>query len=167
MNDAVKKGFVTGNFFKQQEEQDNKTSILTINVGGQTEMSVKPTDAVLYEVNEVQTVNFVALKDSRTSSIEERFEQVIEDVSEPQQEVIDSVRPRKRRENTGFRKNILERKIPSLCGSEHNLACEPLVINDVRQSAMLDINGVTHIFNNELHIELIVGSFATRLFELE
>ena len=153
LNDAVKKGFVTGNFFKQQEEQDNKTSILTINVGGQTEMSVKPTDAVLYEVNEVQTVNFVALKDSRTSSIEERFEQVIEDVSEPQQEVIDSVRPRKRRENTGFRKNILERKIPSLCGSEHNLACEPLVINDVRQSAMLDINGVTHIFNNELHIE--------------
>ena len=153
LNDAVKKGFVTGNFFKQQEEPENKMSILTINVGGQTEMTVKPTDAVLYEVNEVQTVNFVALKDSRTSSVEERFEQVIEDVAEPQQEAVDSVRPRKRREHTGLRKNILERKIPSLCGSEHNLTCEPLVINDVRQSAMLDINGVTHIFNNELHIE--------------
>ncbi len=66
-----------------------------------------------------------------------------------------TVKSRKRMR--GLRPNILERRIPSLYGAERDSQLygpsEPLIIDDVRRSTMLDIDSETHVIKNELLID--------------
>lgn len=55
--------------------------------------------------------------------------------------------------NDFLKPQIIERRIPSFYGSDQRLTgSETLVIDDVRQSVMLDIDSVTHILKNECTI---------------
>ena len=158
LNEAVKRGFVYGEFIPQHEAEENKSLKININKDVQKVEVVKPlTNQVMYEVNEVEEVMFVTLDENyyqKEKLLEEkRFEQVIEDDDYESYDKMPTLEADvKRRENlrTGLRKNILERRIPSYCDKQ---TAETLVIDDVRQSVMLDIDGVSHIVNNEVQID--------------
>lgn len=62
--------------------------------------------------------------------------------------------PEMRVKKPGLIPHIIERRIPSFYGSDQRLVgSETLIIDDVRQSAMLDIDGVNHILKNECLID--------------
>jgi len=68
---------------------------------------------------------------------------------------------RKRQHRFGWQKNIQERRIPSFCerqaGADRRCT---LVINDVRQSAMVEIDGVVRVVGGEEEeeeAEIVVG----------
>lgn len=162
LNEAVKRGFVYGEYIPQSQVDDEGNKSLKININKEVQRAevVKPlvSNRVLYEVNEVEEVMFVTLDENyynKEKLLEEkRFEQVIEDDDYESYDHLTLLDEQsvKKRENcrTGLRKNILERRIPSYCDKQ---TPETLVINDVRQSVMLDIDGVSHIVNNEVQID--------------
>lgn len=137
LNDAVKKGFIAGQF--KENVKANGSNADT---------------NVLYEVNEVEEVMFVTLDENKKQVLEDkRIEQIIDDedyddlpmdLSSPEDPVV------KRRLNRygNLSKNIQERRISSFCDRSSGHP-ETLVIDDVRQSAMIDIAGVNHVINDE------------------
>ena len=80
----------------------------------------------------------------------DRIENIIED--DDDDEVIKTnVKIQKRHKNGGIKANIIERHcIQSIYGDQ---ALETLVIDDVRRSVLLNIEGETHIHKNEIIIE--------------
>jgi hypothetical protein len=79
-------------------------------------------------------------------------ESIIENVIDEEEEIMKSnVKIQKRLPKHGYKNNIIERQfIPTIYGDQ---ALETLIIDDVRRSALLNIEGETHINKNEIIIE--------------
>jgi hypothetical protein len=151
LNEAFCKGFIYCT-----EIPEEKSSILKIDVNKTKQQQ----QSLLYEVHESHQVTYPA-RDEHISTNLERIEQIIEDedYDELPPELVSNQLLRRNKNKSGsgstggIRQHILERRIPSLYGSESQMSAETLVIDDVRQSAMLDIDGVTHVIKNEVLID--------------
>ncbi len=81
---------------------------------------------------------------------EKRFEEVIDDEENYDElptsfnESVNGVKKRKNRFTSGLQKNIQERRISSYYDTQAGDKRCTLVINDVRQSAMVEIDGIVH-----------------------
>jgi hypothetical protein len=159
LNEAYENGYIeVESMDKNHSNGTNHKLIIDVN---NKEENKK--DVLLYEVSEVNTVNVDDLK-------QERYEHVIDDDDDDDEEekveaeaIYDnelvgelptngSVSYRTKRRGLGPK--IVERRISSMYGGENGLNnSETLIIDDVRHSAMLDIDGVTHIFKKEVLID--------------
>ena len=161
LNEAVKKGYISveESEVKNIVKNTKDTPVLKIDVKN---INVKTnnkhlTDTLLYEVNEVENVVLYNMSNGVVPSLQngkklnERIEHVIEDEDYddiPNQLPTSEVKRRRKNES-----NIIERRIPSLYGGESLNTSETLIIDDVRRSAMLDIDGITHVLKNEVLID--------------
>ena len=116
----------------------------------------------MYQVNEIEEFKFTVNKNNDVnfqSKTEQRVEEVIEDEDEDEMEeslVKLPINMRKHwpKRQAHLKPNILERRIrESVCNSIDIGARETLIIDDVRQSMALDIDGVTHVLKNEFVID--------------
>ena len=167
LNEALKKGFMQTLNLENTNENKN---ILVIDVVNNKTLNSDKT--LLYQVNEVEEFKFKLgnkEKDTfqpRSINIDEqRVEEIIEDDDEEEEireeEMAGLGKPpinmRKslpKAKQTNLQPNILERRIrESVCNSLDIGARETLIIDDVRQSMALDIDGVTHVLKNEFVID--------------
>lgn len=177
LNEAYNRGYLQVELIDDKEtsalksvEQDKDSKVLVIDVNR------NKSDTVLYQVNEVEEFTVFKVNDPksiRSSSLtdsnlsEQRIEQIIvdedeENYDEQPTELAQSpgkteVKSRKRANRVGLRPNIVERRIPSFYGPDSSMTPETLIIDDVRRSAMLDIDGITHVFKNEFVIDCDSG----------
>ena len=163
LNEALKKGFMQT---LNAENTNGNKNILVIDVVNNK--TLNPDKTLLYQVNEVEEFKFMIDKERdsfqpRSINIDEqRVEEIIEDEDESEQEETASlgkppINMRKslpKTKQTNLQPNILERRIrESVCNSLDIGARETLIIDDVRQSMALDIDGVTHVLKNEFVID--------------
>ena len=164
LNEALSQGFM------ETEAKSDSKNILIIDV---VKPQDKQKDTLLYQVNEIEEFKFEVnkqVKDSVTKSQSkinidhQRVEEVIiddEEETEEEEQVKDltnlpiNMRKRPIKKQQGSSKlNIQERRIrESICGSVEAGASETLIIDDVRQSVALDIDGITHVLKNECVID--------------
>ena len=164
LNEALKKGFMQT---LNAENTNGNKNILVIDIVNNKTLNSDKT--LLYQVNEVEEFKFMINKERDTfqpRSInidEQRVEEIIEDEEDEsdQEEMASLGKPpinmRKslpKTKQTNLQPNILERRIrESVCNSLDIGARETLIIDDVRQSMALDIDGVTHVLKNEFVID--------------
>ncbi len=145
--------------------------VCRINVVGENSRSSSEDSSkkpLLYEVKEVEEIKAISkLADLLPNTIH-RIELVVDDdeVNEETKETDDHVQVGKVRLRNSFRAGInngrvLERRIPSAYESGVPPNSETLVIDDVRQSTMLDIDGITHVYKNEVSIDSELISTST------
>ncbi len=188
LNDAFCNGFIYCT-----EIPEEKSSILKIDVNSpkQSSQSQPQTQSLLYEVHESHETNYPSQEESDQNddfeplNVEnERIEQIIDETedhdqdenedydelltelpnpNQPTQSSFPEQNIRRRKTSSGLRQHILERRIPSIYGSESQISSETLIIDDVRQSAMLDIDGVTHVFKNEVLIDSDLSARASNI----
>ena len=102
---------------------------------------------------------YTSIHVSNSSSSSERTNMIrlperIENIIDEEEEIMKSnvkIEKRVPKNGVGYKKNIIERQcIQSVYGEQ---SLETLVIDDVRRSALLNIEGETHIHKNEIIIE--------------
>lgn len=128
LNEALVCGYI------QVEKMDNLNSILVIDIKNKDQKNVHSfykEPSVLYEVRECEKLK------------EQRIERILDEEEEEEYESL----------KRNLKPKILERRIPSFYESNTQLFAETLIIDDVRQSTMLDIDGEMHVSKNECLIE--------------
>ena len=171
LNEAFSKGLLQ----TEAKSAPNKANVLVIDVVKEDAKK----DTLLYQVNEIEEFKFevnkngppigteaMTISQSKISLDNRRVEEVIEDDEDEDGEENDelvkppiNMRKRSTRKfasatNSGLKPNIQERRIrESICGSADVGANETLIIDDVRQSMALDIDGITHVLKNEFVID--------------
>ena len=151
---------------------NSNTFLYEVNEIKETFMDSSPSKEIIENTN-YDKINNIYCDMERIEHViddEDNYEEVIledDDINSLNKKIIqDEEQKIKRRDKRiGLRQNILERRISSYYGGDdisndkningENILLnkEPLIIDDVRHSAMLNIDGVTHVFNNELHID--------------
>lgn len=128
-----------------KKEKEKPDLVKTYRLNTDTKTTIED---VLYELRELEQLTQMELE----NGIQQRLQQ--EKKALESSETSDKLpEMRKKPLNGGLKPQIIERRIPSFYGSDNRLGSETLVIDDVRQSAMLDIDGVTHILKNECLID--------------
>jgi hypothetical protein len=169
LNEALKSGFMQALTNERGHSSENKNILVIDVVNNKT---LNPDKTLLYQVNEVEEFKFMVNKDkdsfqSRSLNLDDqRVEEIIEDDDDEfclgeEEEANELGKPpismRKnlpKSKQTNLKPNIVERRIrESVCNSLDIGARETLIIDDVRQSMALDIDGVTHVVKNEFVID--------------
>jgi hypothetical protein len=172
LNEATLSGYVKTSVAAAQPpgSLNEPASILVIDVKNpkldKAQQTVQILDDVLYELRELEELTQAQIEARKLAAADdERIEQVVDDSDENYDQSPDELTPNnvcstttstttteqvkwRMRRGVGH-KPILERRIPSFYGSDNRLVAEPLIIDDVRQSMMLDIDGITHVLKNE------------------
>lgn len=114
-------------------KKEDPDCVKTYRVNTETKTTIED---VLYELKELEQLTQMELENG----------------SKPTGEI--ELRAKKTGGYSGLKPQIIERRIPSFYGSDQRLVgSETLIIDDVRQSAMIEINGEMHILKNECHID--------------
>ncbi|CAF0847683.1 unnamed protein product, partial [Brachionus calyciflorus] len=147
LNEACLLGLVITDTTKSLEK--SPSSILVIDIDDKNKNDVKINSfysnkeirvkdkTILFEVTESEEIKF--------KNLVERIEQVVDDNDSNSSSSEVCLRKSKNS------KTILERRISNFI--QDKIENETLVINDVRHSAMLDIDGVTHVHKKEVSID--------------